>query len=404
MRALDLVSIHAAGSGHPGGTLSVMDIVAVLFLTRCATTRRPLLGRSRPGVLLRRPQGPGPVRRPRRGRVLSERGRHACASSAARARAIRTRRPARRRGLERLAGPGSRHRRGMRPGRAHGRAPCRVYCIMGDGEQQEGSVWEAAMAAGHYGLDNLCAIVDKNRLQIDGPVEGRDGRRPARGQVPRLRLERDRDRRPRHAGRSRRRSGRPAPRRAADGSSSPTRSRARASPSWRTRPAGTAWPRRDASSWTRHCADIGSPSDTPSARPGAARRGGRIPEARRGGARGGGAPVRPRLVVERRARDMKVEMDPTRVGFGAAWRRTVDDRASSRCTRTSRLDLDHRLREEPPRAPRPRVQRRHRRAEHDAGRRRARAGGQDPDHRHLRRVRGGPAVGPDPHDDLLRST
>ena len=39
---------------------------------------------------------------------------------------------------------------------------------MGDGEQQEGGVWEAAMAAGHFGLDNLCAIVDRNRLQIDG--------------------------------------------------------------------------------------------------------------------------------------------------------------------------------------------------------------------------------------------
>ena len=44
----------------------------------------------------------------------------------------------------------------------------RVYCIMGDGEQQEGSVWEAVMFAGHYGLDNLVAIVDDNGLQIDG--------------------------------------------------------------------------------------------------------------------------------------------------------------------------------------------------------------------------------------------
>jgi transketolase len=49
--------------------------------------------------------------------------------------------------------------------------PARVYCIMGDGEVQEGQVWEAAMTAAHYGLDNLCALVDKNGLQIDGPVE-----------------------------------------------------------------------------------------------------------------------------------------------------------------------------------------------------------------------------------------
>ncbi len=47
----------------------------------------------------------------------------------------------------------------------------RVYCLMGDGELQEGQIWEAAMAAGHYKLDNLCGIVDYNRLQIDGKVE-----------------------------------------------------------------------------------------------------------------------------------------------------------------------------------------------------------------------------------------
>ncbi len=47
----------------------------------------------------------------------------------------------------------------------------RVYVVMGDGELAEGSVWEGAMAAGHYGLDNLCAVVDRNRLQISGGTE-----------------------------------------------------------------------------------------------------------------------------------------------------------------------------------------------------------------------------------------
>ena len=47
----------------------------------------------------------------------------------------------------------------------------RVYALLGDGELQEGLVWEAAMAAGHYKLDNLCAVVDHNGLQIDGRVE-----------------------------------------------------------------------------------------------------------------------------------------------------------------------------------------------------------------------------------------
>jgi len=46
----------------------------------------------------------------------------------------------------------------------------RVYTLLGDGELQEGQVWEAAMAAGHYGLANLCAVIDWNGLQIDGEV------------------------------------------------------------------------------------------------------------------------------------------------------------------------------------------------------------------------------------------
>lgn len=46
----------------------------------------------------------------------------------------------------------------------------RVYCICGDGEVQEGQIWEAAMTAAHYKLDNLCVIIDNNNLQIDGKV------------------------------------------------------------------------------------------------------------------------------------------------------------------------------------------------------------------------------------------
>ena len=46
----------------------------------------------------------------------------------------------------------------------------RVYTVLGDGESEEGQVWEAAMFAAHYKLDNLCAVIDWNGLQIDGPV------------------------------------------------------------------------------------------------------------------------------------------------------------------------------------------------------------------------------------------
>lgn len=47
----------------------------------------------------------------------------------------------------------------------------RVYCILGDGEIEEGQVWEAAMAASQYQLNNLCVVIDNNNLQIDGTIE-----------------------------------------------------------------------------------------------------------------------------------------------------------------------------------------------------------------------------------------
>ena len=48
---------------------------------------------------------------------------------------------------------------------------CRVYCVLGDGEIEEGQIWEAAMTSNKYKLDNLCVILDNNGLQIDGKVE-----------------------------------------------------------------------------------------------------------------------------------------------------------------------------------------------------------------------------------------
>lgn len=47
----------------------------------------------------------------------------------------------------------------------------RVYCILGDGEIEEGQIWEAAMASSKYKLDNLCVLIDNNNLQIDGTIE-----------------------------------------------------------------------------------------------------------------------------------------------------------------------------------------------------------------------------------------
>ena len=60
---------------------------------------------------------------------------------------------------------------GMALAAKHAGKSCRVYALLGDGEIQEGQVWEAFMLAHHYKLDNLCAVIDNNGLQIDGQVD-----------------------------------------------------------------------------------------------------------------------------------------------------------------------------------------------------------------------------------------
>jgi len=172
MRAINLVDIFAAGSGHPGGTLSIMDIAGALYLR----------------VLNHDPRDPA---WPDRDRVFWSTGHKAPALYVALGKAGYF--PLEDTVLLRQLGSGfeghpnwlklpgvevSSGSLGQGLGVAVGNAlagkllgrPYRVYCIMGDGEQQEGSIWEAAMAAGHYRLDNLCGIVDKNDLQIDGWV------------------------------------------------------------------------------------------------------------------------------------------------------------------------------------------------------------------------------------------
>jgi transketolase len=172
MRALNIVNIFAAGSGHPGGTLSIMDIAAALYLR----------------VLNHDPKDPA---WPDRDRVFWSAGHKAPALYVALGKAGYF--PLEDVVLLRQLGSGfeghpnwlklpgvevSSGSLGQGLGIAVGNAlagklrgrPYRVYCLMGDGEQQEGSIWEAAMSAGHYHLDNLCAIVDKNDLQIDGWV------------------------------------------------------------------------------------------------------------------------------------------------------------------------------------------------------------------------------------------
>ena len=131
---------------------------------------------------------------------------------------------------------------GMALGARFQKQAWRTYCMLGDGECDEGSVWEAAMAAAHYKADNLTAFVDRNHLMIDGLTEDVMSLEPLADKWTRLRL----GGRARSTATTSRRSARPSraprPRRGRPPSSSATPSRARASTSWRPRSSGTTAP------------------------------------------------------------------------------------------------------------------------------------------------------------------
>jgi len=163
----------AAGSGHPGGSLSAADIITVLYFYK----------------MRHNPKDPG---WPDRDRFVMSKGHAAPVLYAALAEAgyfpVSYLKTLRKIGsslqghVDMLALPGiemSTGSLGQGLSAANGMALAgrldkkdyRVYCLLGDGECQEGQVWEAAMTASHYKLDNLTAIVDHNKYQIDGRVE-----------------------------------------------------------------------------------------------------------------------------------------------------------------------------------------------------------------------------------------
>ena len=114
---------------------------------------------------------------------------------------------------------------------------------MGDGEQQEGNIWEAAMEGSHYKLDNLVGIIDRNRLQIDGWVKDVMNVEPLEERYRSFGwevIDIDGHDMTQVVDALQKAKNIPAP--ASRRSSSPTPSRARASASWRTSPAGTARP------------------------------------------------------------------------------------------------------------------------------------------------------------------
>ena len=173
MRGYDLVALCAAGSGHAGGTLSIMDITAALYL-RAAR------------------HDPANPAWSDRDRIIWSAGHKAPSLYLGLAFAgfcplddVVT--------LRKLGSPFQGHPHwtklpgvevstgslgqglsisvGMALAARLDNRNNKIFCLMGDGEQQEGQVWEAAMEAGHFHLDNLIAIIDCNRLQIDGWVK-----------------------------------------------------------------------------------------------------------------------------------------------------------------------------------------------------------------------------------------
>ncbi|MBW2527354.1 MAG: transketolase [Deltaproteobacteria bacterium] len=173
LRLSTLRMIHRARSGHTGSSLSCADIVACLFFgeMRYYPFRPDWQGRDR-FVLSKGHAAPVLY-------AALERAGYITRADTDRLRelsSILQGHPDSRRcpGVE--ASTGS---LGQGLSIAHGMALAvrdvpsqpRVYALLGDGELQEGQIWEAAMSAAHYRSSNLCAIVDNNGLQIDGPVD-----------------------------------------------------------------------------------------------------------------------------------------------------------------------------------------------------------------------------------------
>jgi len=170
----DLITmITQAGSGHPGGSLSMVDILVVLYFNQ----------------MRHNPENP---QWEDRDRFILSKG-HACSawySCLARAgyfpveelstfRKFPTRlqgHPALDKalpGLENTSGAlgqGLSIACGIALAGKLDKKDYRVYCMMGDGELDEGQIWEAALTASHYKLDNLCGIVDYNGFQLDGKL------------------------------------------------------------------------------------------------------------------------------------------------------------------------------------------------------------------------------------------
>lgn len=166
-------AVYSAKSGHPGGSLSIADILTVLYFNQMNIDEK-------------KPDDPN------RDRLVLSKG-HACTAlysvlaekgyfdkedlktfrklgSPLQGHPDMNKVP----GIDMTTGSlgqGLSASVGMAIASKMNKAGCKIYCILGDGEIEEGQIWEAVMSASKYKLDNLCVILDNNNLQIDGEIE-----------------------------------------------------------------------------------------------------------------------------------------------------------------------------------------------------------------------------------------
>lgn len=170
---IDIINeIYNAKSGHPGGALSIADILTVLYFNEMNINPEDEKNEARDRLVLSKGHASAGLYA-----ILAERGFFEKEE-------LKTFRKlgSRLQGhpdMEKLPGidmstgslgQGLSVANGMAIAAKMNKLDSRIYCILGDGEIEEGQVWEAAMTSNKYELDNLCAILDYNGLQIDGNI------------------------------------------------------------------------------------------------------------------------------------------------------------------------------------------------------------------------------------------
>ena len=165
-----LTAIHKAQSGHPGGSLSVCEILTLLYQHRMNVPAPDAPERDRL-VLCKGHTAPMLYRNLVEKGFLPAESMDTLRQLGSPLQGHPTNHTP---GVDLPSGPlgiGLAAAQGMAIGLKLDKSPARVYAVLGDGELDEGAVWEAASSAAKYKLDNLCAIVDYNKVQLDGTTD-----------------------------------------------------------------------------------------------------------------------------------------------------------------------------------------------------------------------------------------